>query len=169
MWISEPTPVISRAKEIDSGSISRPISTWNDPAGRKSYSITWRRRSASSKPRSSTKASTATAKEASDIAVPRRWPQRSVRRPNSSRIAAPTAGSAIMSQEAPITPPVSVMISAGCTEHLLVLQQVRVVDRCGPAGTEHRHDDREADHDLGRRHDHDEERDDLSVQVPVLP
>src|SRR5580704_10883238 len=51
----------------------------------------------------------------------------------------------------------------------LVLQQVRVVHRRGPAGTEDRHQDREAHHDLGSRHDHHEERDDLAVQVAMHP
>ena len=31
MWISEPTPVISSTKQMDSGSSSRPMSTLNRP------------------------------------------------------------------------------------------------------------------------------------------
>src|SRR6476661_2858265 len=48
-----------------------------------------------------------------------------------------------------------------------VLEKVGVVDRCGPAGPVDRHDDREADHDLGRRDDHDEERHHLAVDATV--
>src|SRR3954466_6492382 len=48
-----------------------------------------------------------------------------------------------------------------------VLQQVRVVDGRRPTGTEDGHDDREADHHLSSSDDHDEERDDLAVEVSV--
>ncbi len=53
------------------------------------------------------------------------------------------------------------------TASSLVLQQVRVVDARGAARPEDRHDDREADHDLGRGDDHDEERHDLAVERAV--
>src|SRR5205823_5056668 len=50
-----------------------------------------------------------------------------------------------------------------------VLQQVGVVDRGRATGAEDRHDDREPDDDLGRGHDHHEERDDLPVERAVDP
>ena len=50
-----------------------------------------------------------------------------------------------------------------------VLQQVGVVDAGRAPRPEDRHDDGEADHDLGRGDDHDEERHDLAVQRAVDP
>src|SRR5690606_26418681 len=167
MWISDPTPVISSAKAIDRGSMSSPMSTI---PGMNAHRCTAWRRCPSGSPSSSTNASTATTNEARDMATPSRWPHRSVRRPSTSRMVAPSSGMAIISQDRPITPPaVCWMISTGSTSHLLVLQQVGVVDGRGPAGSEDRHDDGEADHDLGRGHHHHEERDDLAFQVADLP
>src|SRR5215469_1506728 len=51
----------------------------------------------------------------------------------------------------------------------LILQQVRVVDRGGPAGTEDRHKDRQPHDHLGGGDHHHKERDDLPVQVAVHP
>src|SRR5918998_1634983 len=84
---------------------------------------------------------------------------------SSSRPAAPASGSAMSSQDAAISP------SAGAVSipdpRPSVLEQVGVVDRRRPAGPEERHDDREADDDLGGRDDHDEERHDLAVDGAV--
>src|SRR5690606_6965599 len=49
-----------------------------------------------------------------------------------------------------------------------VLQQAGVVDGCRAASAEYRHDDRQPHHDLGRGHDHHEERHELAVQRPGL-
>src|ERR1019366_2749893 len=53
------------------------------------------------------------------------------------------------------------------TESSSVLQQAGIVDRSRPAGTEHGDDDRKPDDHFGGRHNHDEERHDLAVQVAV--
>src|SRR3954451_18091904 len=163
--MSEPTPVISRAKDIDSGSSGSPIFTSSvptemkvnrsSPAARPSMPASWNVHS-----RAITTA-------AATVAVPSRWPQRSVRRPPSSSTAAPASGSAMSSQEAASSPAAG---SASGTSQLhevwhsrSVLEQVGVVDRGGPAGPVDRHDDREADHDLSGGDDHHEEGDDLAV------
>src|SRR3954454_8389128 len=165
--MSEPTPVISRAKDIDSGSSSSPIFTSSvptemkvnrsSPAARPSMPASWKVHS-----RAITNA-------AATVAVPSRWPQRSVRRPPSSSTAAPASGSAMSSQEAASSP---VAGSASGTAHLhqvvpaSVLEEVGVVDRGRAPGPVDRHDDREADHDLRGGDDHDEEGDDLPVDGP---
>src|SRR5260221_9364439 len=51
----------------------------------------------------------------------------------------------------------------------LVLQQVRIVHRRGPAGPEDRGQDRQAHDDLRGGHHHHEEGDDLPVEVAVHP
>src|SRR5665213_4277274 len=53
------------------------------------------------------------------------------------------------------------------TESSSVFQETGIVDRGRPAGTEHGDDDRKPHDDLRGRHDHDEERHDLAVQVTV--
>src|ERR1700710_1846842 len=113
------------------------------------------------------KNATAHANEASGATVPRRWPQRSPRRPTSSSTAALAAGMAISSQARLNSPP------AGAVSSGIVvpseLQQVRVVDRGRPAGPEDGHDDGQADHDLGRGDHHHEEGRDLAVEGTVDP
>src|SRR5699024_9556335 len=52
---------------------------------------------------------------------------------------------------------------------LLVLEQVRVIERRRPAGPEDLHDDREPHDHLGCGDDHHEEGDDLSLDVSVHP
>src|SRR3954454_13149582 len=167
MWISDPTPVIRSANAIDSGSSSRPILTKSvqtemnvnrsTPTERPSTPASWNVQT-----RAITKATTT-------VAVPSRWPQRSVRRPPSSSTAAPASGSAMSSQEAASSP---VAGSASGTAHLhqvvpaSVLEEVGVVDRGRAPGPVDRHDDREADHDLRGGDDHDEEGDDLPVDGP---
>src|SRR5688500_6610177 len=103
-------------------------------------------------------------------------PQLSVRLPPSSRIAAPASGSAISSQSSSSEPVAARYSPVGSGEAgdseastsdstgLLVLEQVRVVDRGRPAAAEDAHDDGEPDDDLGRGDDHDEERHDLAVE-----
>src|SRR3712207_9375222 len=55
----------------------------------------------SSSPASWNVQKSASTKEATTVAVPSRWPQRSVRRPPSSSTAAPASGSAISSHDQP--------------------------------------------------------------------
>src|SRR5919201_23717 len=172
MCISEPTTAISSTKLIDSGAISKLAPTLNDPAASQSYRWTVRVRPLAGWPSICTNAATPTTKDASDIATPSRCPHLSVRRPPSSRIAAPASGNAISSQEADCTPWAACACSCGSAMRFVikmssVLQQVRVVDRRGLAASEDRHDDRQADDDLGGGHDHHEERDDLSVESAV--
>src|SRR5215203_946293 len=163
MWISEPTPVISRTNTADSGSRSSPARTSRSPV---EMNVN---RSTSTDGSSSLARwnvhSSASTKAATTEAVPSRWPQRSVRRPPSSSTAAPASGSAISSQEAASRPSAG---SASTDIALIprspsVLQQVGVVDRGGPPGAVDRHDDGEADDDLRGGDDHDEERHDLAV------
>src|SRR5215217_3304184 len=103
-------------------------------------------------------------KAATTVAVPSRWPHRSVRRPP-SRTAAPASGSAISSQDDESRPSAGTMFIPSPS----VLQQVGVVDRGGPSGPVDRHDDREPHDDLGGGDDHDEERHDLTVDGAVRP
>src|SRR3984957_10333760 len=112
------------------------------------------------------------------MATPSRCPQRSVRFPPSSSTTAANSGNTSSSHAARCAPTAGKVVSAWATAVvatasepvtalLLVLQQPRVVHRRGPAGTEDRHQDRQAYHDLGGRDHHHEERDDLAVQVAV--
>src|SRR5690606_20853689 len=160
MWMSEPTPVISRTKLMDSGSTSRSMPTLNAPTSMKSHRCTVRRRSPASYPSIWANIATPTANDATDVATPSRCPHRSVRLPPIRRIAAPASGSAMRSQDAAWMPSAFIPV-------LSVLQQVHVVHRRRPAGPEDGHDDRQADHDLRGGHHHHEEGDDLTVQVAV--
>src|SRR3954465_9674805 len=155
--MSGPTPGISGAKDIDSGSSSSPIFTSSvptemkvnrsSPAARPSMPPSWKVHS-----RAITNA-------AATVAVPSRWPQRSVRRPPSSSTAAPASGSAMSSQEALISPVAGTVSMCAGSPIRSVLQQVDVVDGGGAAGPVDAHDDRQADDDLGRGDHHHEEGD----------
>src|SRR5579859_2175028 len=116
--------------------------------------------------------------EAIGIAAPMMCPNRLVRLPPSSRISAPASGNTSSSQAARWTPAAAraVVADAACaaakelvTPVPSILEQAGVVDRRGPAGTEDRHEDGQPHHHLGGGHDHDEEGDDLPVQVGVQP
>src|SRR3954454_13118518 len=164
MWINAPTPVISSTNAIDSGSSSRPSLMSSVPAEMKvNRSTSTVRPSTSASANTLTRART---NAATTVAVPSRWPQRSVRRPPSSSTAAPASGSAISSQEAASRPSAGSTSSSTVCPSPSVLQQVGVVDRGGPPGAVDRHDDGEADHDLGRGDDHHEEGHDLAVDRP---
>src|SRR4051794_20628222 len=97
------------------------------------------------------------------LATPSRCPHLSARRPSRSRIAALTSGIATSSQKLARNPVGATKLTVVSTSALSVLQQVGVVDARGASSPEDRHDDRKPDHDLGSRHDHDEERHDLTV------
>src|SRR3954453_12584245 len=172
MWISEPTPVISRTNAIDRGSSSRPARTSSVPAETKVKRSTPAERF--SRPASCRVPARPSTKAATTVPVPSRWPQRSVRRPPSSSTVAPASGSAMSSQEEASSPVAGsasgTTLSMRCESPILgrsVLEQVGVVDRGGPSGPVDRHDDREADDDLRGGDDHHEERDDLAVDAPV--
>src|SRR5215468_541805 len=98
--------------------------------------------------------------------TPRMWAHLSAQRPSPSRTPALANGMTGMSQNTDSRPVAcEVAMAAGICPS--VLQQVRVVDARGAPRPEDGHDDGEADHDLRGGHDHDEERHDLPVQVPV--
>src|SRR5262245_50101815 len=126
---------------------------------------------------------TLSANDSNGSATAIRWPFLSsrplARGPPTSRIAAPSNGSAITSQSRVNTPVSGAGLTTGAVTtpsarrniesvSPSVLQQARVVDRGRAAGAEDRHDDREPDHDLGRGDHHHEERGDLTVEVAVL-
>src|SRR3954471_2925773 len=171
MWISAPTPVISRTNAIDSGSSSRPSLTSSVPAEMKvNRSTPTERPSTVASWNTLTRAIT---KATTTVAVPSRWPQRSVRRPPSSSTAAPASGSAMSSQEADSSPVAGTDAPGPAamgrafirgSPSRSVLEEVGVADRGGAPGPVDRHDDRQSDHDLRRGDDHHEERDDLPVE-----
>src|SRR3954453_15693636 len=172
MWISEPTPVISSTNAAESGSYSSPASTCSVPAEtnvKRSSDTAWVLVAASW-----TVPISPMTKATSTVPVPSRWPQRSVRRPPSSSTAAPASGSAMNSQEAASSPSAGRVSGTAGLRHggspgWSVLEQVRVVDRGGPAGPGDRQDDGQAGDGPRRRDDHDEEGDDLAVDGPAGP
>src|SRR5215469_16268830 len=114
------------------------------------------------------------------MATPTTWPHLLVRRPPSSSTAAPASGNTSSSHAARCTPAAARGTSVGTaaaraaeaarmpvTASPLVLQQGRVVHRRGPAGTEHRHQDRQPDDYLRGGDHHHEERDHLAVELAV--
>src|SRR5215475_63970 len=164
MMISEPTPVMSSTKQIDNWSTSRFMFTWKPATGIQEYRCTsWLRWLSPSRLKN---AITPYTNDATGIRTPSRCPQRSVLRPPSSSTTAPNSGNASSSQDSLSAPVAATVCNVVIPS---VLQQVRVVHRRGPAGPEDRHQDREADDDLGGGHHHHDERDDLPVQVPVHP
>ena len=88
-------------------------------------------------------------------------PHLSPRLPTSSSTAADTSGRATSSQAALWMPCAVVTVGPS------VLQEVGVVHRRRPPGSEDGHDDRETHDDLGGGDHHDEERHDLAVQGAV--
>src|SRR5262245_15015542 len=178
MWISEPTPVISSTKVIDSGSMRSPKSTCSCPTGIQSKTCRFWTRSLSGNPVVEKNSITPYTNDARTVAQPSRWPHASVARPPSSSTAAPISGNASSSQALPATPLASVTLETSWawasrnvddTDYPSVLQQVGVVDRGRPAGTEDRHDDREPHDHLGRGHHHHVEGHDLPVERAVDP
>src|SRR3546814_8648035 len=121
--------------------------------------------------------------EPTAVAVPSRWPHALVRRPPTSRMAAPARGSTISSQDREKIPSAATGESTGTCASVAspvrsgaicvvksvtsVLQQARVVDRGRSPGPEDGHDDRASDHDLGGGHDHHEEGRHMPVEVAV--
>src|ERR1700691_4090561 len=146
MWISDPTPVISSTKQIDNWSTCRPKSTCRLPTGTQLNKFWPMVRASPCRPSMSARSARPTPNDASAVAQPSRCPQGSVRLPQSSNIVAPAAGNTKSSQ-------------TRCVRDVTgsALEQVGVVDRSRSAGTENRHDDGQADHDLARGDDHQEE------------
>src|SRR5690349_11770009 len=124
--------------------------------------------------------------DATTVSTPSQCPQALARRPARNSTSAPAAGSTNSSQASDVTPLAvaisgssgacaTTAVSIGCggergapgSSSGSVLEQVGVVDRRRPAGAEDRHDDGQPDHDLGRGHDHHEERHDLAVELAV--
>src|SRR3990172_6182705 len=154
-WISIPTPVTTSAIVIASGSTRSVQSTVNEPAEIHSNSSNaWVRSSPGRESRSSRTrtATTNPAVIAAEATQPARLPRR---RPANRFTAAPASGRAGISQtrSSIASPP----------------QDRGVVHaRALPAPVDG-HDDREADHDLGRGDHHREEGQHLAVQVVVHP
>src|SRR5215213_1945456 len=180
-WISDPTNVTSRTNASDSGSSSRPAVTWKDPAGtqlNRCWSIS---RASSGRALSAKNRTAATTNAAQEVSVPTRCPMRSVRRPPSSSTAAPSTGRPTSSQVRENTPEAASVCRAAAatpTDGIAIwisipfaseLEQVGVVDGGGAPRAEDREDDRQADHDLGGRDQHHEQRDDLAVQRAAHP
>src|ERR1700749_3001432 len=162
MMISEPTPVMSSTKQIDNWSTSRFMFTWKPASGIQEYRWTsWLRWLS---PSGLKNASPPYTNAATGIATPSRCPQRSVRRPPVSSTTAPNSGKTSSSHDSFSAPVAATVCNVVIPS---VLQQVGVVHRRGPASAVDRHQDREADDDLGGGHDHHEERDDLAIQVVV--
>src|ERR1700682_1703006 len=154
MWISEPTPVMSSTKHIDSWSSCNPKSTCNRATGTQEYSVSCRARTSPGRPSMPTNSATPTAKAPTGVAQPRRWPQPLERFPASSSIAAPASGSTSSSHT------MVVMVA-------LVFQHAGVVNRGRAAGAENRHDNRQADHHLAGGDHHGEERHHLAIQLSM--
>src|SRR5690625_2801236 len=178
--MSEPTNVTSSTNVSESGSRRSPAASESWPAEthvNRSVSTT---RSAAGACRSDTRMAAPSTNAAAEAATPSQWPHRSERRPASSRIPADTSGIATSSQayswDQSLGAVGAAMSARGRRAAIRVgtlipsvPQQVDVVHRGGPAGTEDRDDDREADDDLGGRDDHHEEGEHLAVQVAVHP
>src|SRR5438105_705999 len=158
MWISEPTPVISRTKVIDSWSSWKATSARKPPTGIQLYRCWCRARCSGLLPSMSTKRAAPMANEATANSEPIQWPARSRRLPPHSSRAAPTSGAATSR---------AIKFSTLCDP--LQLHRAGVVDGGRMTGAADRHADRQADRDLGRGGDHREEGDDLAVEIPVHP
>src|SRR5690242_2364083 len=165
-WIRKPTPVISRTKTPARGSKNRPKSTLSRPTAMKSNSESWMARAFSGRPASWMNPMSPSTNEAPTDSTPSTCPHLSAQRLSPSRMPALASGITGTSQKTDSTP---VACEVAIAEYICpsVLQQVRVVDARGASRPEDGHDDGEADHDLGRGHDHDEEGHDLPVQVAV--
>ena len=88
--ISDPTPVMSSTKQIDSWSTSRFMLTWKSATGIQEYRCTsWLRLVSPSRLKN---AITPYTNAATGIATPNRCPHRLVRRPPTSSTVAPTRG-----------------------------------------------------------------------------
>src|SRR5882757_8788434 len=184
MWISEPTPVISSTKVSESGSIRSPKSTCSAFTGIQRYRFSSEVRCSGARPRVCRKIVRPTAKAATTVRQPSRWPQALARRPARNSTRAPKAGSTNSNQANPVTPVAASTCGVAARKSvlmppprlgsyarsvLLVLEQVRVVHRGGPTGAEDGHDDGQPDHHFGGRDHHHEERHDLAVQPAVDP
>src|SRR3954451_11535270 len=189
--MSEPTNVTSSTNVTDSGSSSSPASSWNEPAGIQENRSRSRDRWSTGRPSRFRNSSRPQTNAAQNSATASQCPHRSVRRPPSSSTAAPSAGRATSSQAPDCRTPDAVSYTprtgssaatraadgtaSGAANRevtgaaLSVLEQVGVVHGCRPPGAEDRHDDREPDDDLGRGDEHDEQRDDLTVEVALHP
>src|SRR4051812_9839252 len=167
MWLSAPTPGISRTKPADRGSNKIPAWTSRDPllmkVNRSRPTERW------SRPASCTVQNRPITNATITVPVPSRWPQRSVRRPPSSSTAAPARGRAMSSHEALSSPVAGTISMCAGLPIRSVLQQVDVVDGGGSAGPVDRHDDRQPDDHLGGGDHHHEERDELPVERAAGP
>src|SRR6266511_3669069 len=146
-----PTPVTKRANVIESGSARKPSFTCSPPAGNHEKMSTVCERGSTSRRARSITTDHANASAISPVAShpafgsPRR-------RPKSSRIAVPSAGSAGTIQTRSRRSPASTASA---------LQEPHVVGGGAPPAAEDGDDDRQAHRNLGRRDDEREEHDRL--------
>src|SRR5689334_14021184 len=175
--MSDPTKVTSSTKVTDSWSTSIPASRLNEPAGTQLNRCRCAARSSPSRPSMVSQTMKPTTKAAHDMAVANSGPHLSVARPPSSSTAAPSSARATSSQAYAVTPVAAAAAPSAAARWarevtwwlLLQLQQVGVVDRGRPAGTEDGHDDGQSHDDLGRSDHHDEQGDHLAVEVAAHP
>src|SRR5690606_9997311 len=183
--MSVPTNVTRSTNVSDSGSIRSPTARSRPPATIQSKRWWSTTRSSTGRPSIARNRTSPTTNAAPDMRTPNHAPQRSLRRPASRRTAAPRSGSSTrngaarntsgtVSDTATTSVAAGSPLAAGRAGRSIVigagpsaLEQVDVVDRGGPTGAEDGHDDREADDDLRRRDDHDEEREHLPGHVAV--
>src|SRR3990170_6682834 len=154
-WISAPTPVTTSVIVIESGSTRTVASNVKPPDPIHSKSRTAWRRSSPGDERSSRSTRTPRPNPAATRIVASQPAHLPSRRPTNRLTAAPASGSVGMSQAW------SIIRSSP--------QHAHVVDARALPPPIDVHDDRQADHDLGRGDHHGEERKDLPVQVAVHP
>ena len=111
--ISDPTPVISSTKQIDSWSMSRFMFTWKPATGIQEYRCwSWLRLVSPSRVKN---AITPYTNAASGIATPSRCPHRLVRRPPTSSTVAPTSGKASSSHDNRSAPLAGTVVSVAAS------------------------------------------------------
>src|SRR6478735_8623724 len=151
------------------------MSAWKLPASTHDQSVWPISRLSALRPSRATNTSTLITNDPTTVAQPSRCAHFDVRVLPRSRItAAPSAGSAMITQSSEKTPPAEDGSTTGTdscrgTNMYLssVLQQARVVDRGRATGAEDGHDDRQPDHDLRGGDHHHEEGGHLAVEVAV--
>src|SRR6185312_1299879 len=161
MWISVATPVTKRMNAIESGSARNPNSTLSPPDGNqvKRFTTCWRWSGGRSRSAKSMTTDTRNERPSNALAIQPATGS-PMRLPNSSRNAAPNSGSAGTSQ-----------IRSRTSRELIgrsALQHPHVIGRGTPPTAEDRHDDGEADGDLGRCDHQGEEDEGLSAHVVEL-
>src|SRR5579862_2166321 len=156
MWIKVPTPATTRAIAADSGSASRRNGMTTGPAVIHRYTSTSTLRDAAGSAARAWNSATAAANDAATVAEANHPAARAGHRPpHRPSTAQPASGSS------------GIKTAAAVTRFIRGARPRR--RRPGLTGPEHVHDDREADHDLGRGHHQHEEDEHLPVDGAVKP